>query len=78
MDGTRLYAGVAAGDEVERLMAEPAAALSEAGVDIGDGPHGHPVTRFSIVRRDVKHIYIIYVTPDGGLYVVTIPLGYAQ
>jgi hypothetical protein len=77
LDGARLYVGVATSDEAERLMIEPAAALREAGVDIGDEPQ-RPVTRFSLIRRDRNHIYILYPIPGDGLYVITIPIGYLQ
>jgi hypothetical protein len=78
LDGARLYVGVATSDEAERLMIEPAAVLREAGVEIDDDPHRHPVSRFSIVRRDARHIYIIYPIPGDGINVYTIPLGYAM
>jgi hypothetical protein len=76
LDGARLYAGVATDDEIEQLMIEPVAALREAGADIGDGPH--EVTRFSLTRRSGRYIYILYPIPGDGLYVLKLPISYAQ
>jgi len=38
LGGNRVYVGLFTDAEVERLVIEPAAALREAGVDIGDRP----------------------------------------
>jgi len=77
LDDVRLYVGEVDGNEVERLLVEPAATLREAGADLGDGSHGGPVTTLLIFRRG-RYLYIIYYLPGGGVNVTVIPDRSAQ
>jgi hypothetical protein len=61
--GNRVYVGLATDAEVERLMIEPAAALREAGADIGDRPPHIRVSRLYMMGKSSG-----YDKPGEGFY----------